>query len=472
MAKKYINNNDVFIMDSLNNLVPVDHLVRKLDEFVDWSFINTLTDPLYSDTGRGRVDPVILFKMIFINKLFGINSMRKTCEEIKVNLAYRWFLGLSFEVQVPNHSTYSKNYSRKFKNNQISEQIFLGVLKQLYEHELVDMESLFIDGTHIKANANKNKYTKEEVLKQTAKAYQEELDKEINEDRKKHGKKELKEKDTEPIVKVEKVSKNDPESGVFHKGEKEKCFAYSANTACDKNGYIVDIHIEPGNVHDSVSYIKLHERLMNNEAFESIKNIALDAGYITPFICKTIMDHGIIPYMPYKRPMTKDGFFKKYEYVYDEEYDCYLCPNDEVLNYSTTNREGYKEYKSNPEKCKNCPFLEKCTASKNHQKVVTRHVWEEYREEAVDHIRHTDQWKEIYPQRKETIERCFADAKTKYGIGFTRYCGKQRVLDDVYLLFAAMNMKKMVNFLSKAKSVTAKSLICNLKLAISVHFSF
>ena len=169
-------------MNSLDNLVPADHLVRKLDEFIDWSFINTLTDPLYSNTGRGRIDPVILFKMIFINKLFGINSMRKTCEEIKVNLAYRWFLGLSFEVQVTNHSTYSKNYRRKFKDNQISEQFFMGVLGQLHEQELIDMENLFIDGTHTKANANNNKYNKEE------------LDMEINEDRIKHGKKKYKRK--------------------------------------------------------------------------------------------------------------------------------------------------------------------------------------------------------------------------------------------------------------------------------------
>lgn len=258
-------------MDSLDNLVPADHLVRKLDEFIDWSFINTLTDPLYSNTGRGRIDPVILFKMIFINKLYGINSMRKTCEEIKVNLVYRWFLGLSFEVQVTNHSTHSKNYRRKFKDNQISEQIFMVVLTKLHEQELIDMETLFIDGTHIKANANKNKYNKVEVLQYSVKIYQEELDTEINEDRIKHGKKKLKEKDEVLVILGEKVSKNDPESGVFHKGEKEKYSAYSANTACNVNGYIVDVHIEPGNVHDSVSCIELHERLMKNEAFESVK---------------------------------------------------------------------------------------------------------------------------------------------------------------------------------------------------------
>ena len=106
MAKRYINKNDVIVFDTLDNLVPDDHLVRKLDEFVDWSFIYELTDSLYSNMGRGRIDPVILFKIIFINKLFGINSMRRTCDEIKVNLAYRWFLGLSFQEAVPNHSTY------------------------------------------------------------------------------------------------------------------------------------------------------------------------------------------------------------------------------------------------------------------------------------------------------------------------------------------------------------------------------
>ena len=83
----------------LDDLVPEDHLVRKLDRYIDWSFIYDICDPLYSNRGTNRVDPVVLFKMMFINIIFGYHSMRKTCEDIKVNLAYRWFLGLGFEIQ-------------------------------------------------------------------------------------------------------------------------------------------------------------------------------------------------------------------------------------------------------------------------------------------------------------------------------------------------------------------------------------
>lgn len=470
MAKKYINKNEVFVMDSLDNLVPQNHLVRKLESYVDWSFINELTDSLYSNQGRSCVDPVILFKMIFINKLFGINSMRKTCDEIQVNVAYRWFLGLGFEDNIPNHSTYSQNYRRKYRDNGIAEKIFMGILTQLYDHELIDMESIFVDGTHIKANANKNKYTKEEVIKISTKIYQEELDEEILNDRKKHGIKKLKEREEKRKKTVEKVSKNDPESGVFHKGEKEKCFAYSANTACDKNGYILDMVIEPGNVHDSVSYEGLHKKLKENKHFNQIKNIVVDSGYATPRLCKLIMDDNITPYMPYKRPMTKKRFFKKHEFVYDKEFDCYLCPKNNVLEYSTTNREGYKHYKSDPKICKNCPFLSQCTESKNVQKVVARHVWEEYKEEVLDHIRHTNKWKEIYPLRKETIERCFADGKTKHGMAFTRYKGKVKVRDDVYLLYAAMNMKKMVNYLSRIGKKPLSNVLSKIKLVITPIF--
>ena len=126
----------------------------------------------------------------------------------------------------------------------------------------------------------------------------------------------------------------------------------------------------------------------------------------SPAIAKLLIDEEITPLSPYKRPMTKKGFFRKHEYVYDEYYDCYLCPGDQILKYATTNRDGYREYKSDGNLCANCPYLSQCTESKNHVKILTRHIWEGYMEICED-IRHTIGMKELYGKRKETIERNF-----------------------------------------------------------------
>ncbi len=453
--KKY--KNDCMILNTLEELVPKEHLVRKLDNCMDFTFIEEKVSDLYSKCGRPSVPPVVLFKLLFINKIFGINSMRRTCEECKVNIAYRWYLGLSMYDEIPNYSTWSQNYIRRYKDSDIFNEIFECILSQAMEYGFIDMETVFGDSTHQKANANKNKYTDVEV-EIVKKEYEEELLKEINEDRKRHGKKPIEniekreimfsEETGEIIENVEtkhiKESKTDPESGCFHKGEKEKCFAYSHHTFCDKNGFVIAKVTIPGNIHDSVSFFPVY-KVLNEKFKEKIKNLCLDAAYATPAICREIIMNGHIPIMPYKRPMTKKGFFKKYEYVYDEYYDCYICPNNEILSYATTDKNGYKIYKSNPEKCQNCPLREQCTKSKNNQKVVTRHVWEEYKEE-MNANRYTPLWKENYPLRKETIERTFGDCKEQHGLRFTRVRGLKKNEQNATLIFACHNLKKMANW--------------------------
>ena len=234
---------------------------------------------------------------------------------------------------------------------------------------------------------------------------------------------------------------------MFFKNEKEKCFAYLSHTACDKNNFILDFHITPGNVHDSVAFSDLYKNLKQNIKYP-ISAIAIDAGYITPYICKTLLDDNIIPAIPYKRPMTKQGYFKKYEYVYDEFYDCYLCPNNKILKYLTTNRDGYREYKSNAYDCKNCIYVKKCTNSKTNQKILTRHIWQDYIEEA-NHLRYKTEVKKIYQKRKETIERVFADAKEKHGMRYTKLRGLQKIKMEVSLIFLCMNLKKLANWIWK-----------------------
>jgi hypothetical protein len=122
--------------------------------------------------------------------------------------------------------------------------------------------------------------------------------------------------------------------------------------------------------------------------------------------------------------------------AYDEYYDCYICPNNQVLKYSTTNRDGYREYKSCSEVCANCPYLNQCTASKNHVKLVTRHVWEDYIEK-FEEIRLSIGMKELYSHRKETIERIFGTAKENHGFRYTQMIGKARMEMKVGLLIHA-----------------------------------
>ena len=434
----------------LDGLVPENHLVRKIENAIDFSFIYDKVKDLYSPLGAPSIDPVVLIKIVLIQYLFGIPSMRQTIREIEVNVAYRWFLGYSLTEKIPHFSTFNKNYERRFKNTDLFESIFKEILARATKCGFVDSSNIYIDSTHIKASANKKKYTKVEVDIQ-AKHYQEKLEKEINEDRLKHGKSPLCEVKNEEVKKKEKIESNtDKDSGMFFKNEKEKCFAYLAHTACDNNNFILDFHITSGNIHDSVAFSDLYQKIKNNSK-QHTTAIAIDAGYITPYICKTILDDGIIPAIPYKRPMTKKGFFKKYEYVYDEYYDCYICPNNKILKYSTTNRDGYRGYKSNPSDCKSCEHLNICTNSKNKQKLVTRHIWQNYLEEA-DHLRHKPYVKKVYSKRKETIERVFADAKEKHGMRYTKLRGLSKIEMEVSLIFSCMNLKKLANWMWKDTS--------------------
>jgi transposase len=430
----------------IEELVPQDHLLRDIDNAISFDFIYDEVKDLYcEDNGRPSVDPVVLIKIILIKFLFGVRSVRQTIREIEVNMAYRWFLGYGMREKIPHFTTFGKNYERRFSRSDIFEKIFEYILLEAVRCKFVDARATFFDATHIKASANKKKAINEEVQIK-AKHYHAELMEEISRDREAHSKKPLRDKDdddTPPPTKNVKTSTTDPECGLFHKGEHEKMFAYTAHVACDKHNFILGCDVSAGNVHDSVMFDGLYRNVLAR--FPEIEAVALDSAYKTPWIMKQIFDSGRIAATPWKAPMTKDGFFKKYEYVYDEYYDCVLCPENQVLKYSTTNRDGYREYKSNPKICANCPSRHKCTGSKNCQKVVTRHVWEDYIELAED-VRHSPKGKAIYSMRGQTIERVFADAKEKHFMRYTHYRGLAKLRMQALLTFACMNLKKLAKW--------------------------
>ena len=187
MQKGYENRYQV-TMISIEDLVPQDHLLRQISSAVDFSKIYEFVEELYcDDNGRPSVDPVVLFKMVLIQHLYGLPSLRRTADEVSLNIAYRWFLGYGLMDETPHFSTISYNFRHRFNADTI-DKIFAWILSEAAEAGYLKPEAVFIDGTHIKANANTKKKIEIEVPV-AAKRYADELLEEINKDREEHGKK-------------------------------------------------------------------------------------------------------------------------------------------------------------------------------------------------------------------------------------------------------------------------------------------
>lgn len=437
-------------MVTLEELVPADHLLRLIDRYIPFDFIREATAHLYcADNGRPAIDPVQLFKMLFIGYLFGIRSERQLVREIQVNVAYRWFLGLSLTDRVIDASTFSQNRRRRFAGTGIEQTIFDRIVETAIEHGLIGGRVFYSDSTHLKASANKNRHDLHRV-EQTPASYLAELNTAIDEDRAAHGKAPLPDtSDDAPPTKEVKLSRTDPEAGYRVRDGKPTGFFYLDHRTVDgAHALITDIHVTPASVHDSVPYLARLDRMRQRFHFD-VGAVGLDAGYFTPAICKGLNERGIYGVIGYRRPNHRDGYFYKREYVYDRERDVYRCPNGQLLPYRTTNRQGYREYASTPNQCTGCSMKGPCTRSANGVKVVIRHVWEDHKE-GVDAHRLTPTGKRLYKRRKETVERSFADAKELHGHRYARFRGVAKVRAQALLVGACQNMKKMARLLAQA----------------------
>ena len=385
----------------IDQLVPKEHLLRKIDAAVDFTQLYEMVEPLYcEDNGRPSIDPVVLFKMVLIQHLYGLPSLRRTAEEVSANNCYRWFLGYPLQEETPHFSTVSYNFRHRFTEETV-DRVFAWILDEVAKAGYLSPKAVFIDGTHIKANANTKKQMKEQIPA-AARHYAKELMEEVNADREAHGKKPFdddndppasprKHKDNTSKKKLARRKKQgfrtvtksvtDPDCGLFVKGEHKRQFAYEAHTACDKNGFVLETVVTPGNVHDSVAFDEVYDKVTEN--FPQVESVVADAAYKTPHICKKVFGDGRVLSTAYKRPQTK-----------------------------------------------NCI------------KTVQRHIWKDY-EELADDARYTLAYAQLYKCRKETIERVFADAKEKHAMRYTQYRGLAQVTNWVKLKFVAMNLKKL-----------------------------
>lgn len=457
-------------MVTLEELVPKDHLLRKIDAAVDFEFIREKVAHLYcADNGRPALDPVVMFRLLFIGYLFGVRSERQLMREVQVNVAYRWFARFRLTDRVPDASTFSQNRRRRFTDTTVYQEIFDAIVQQAIGRGMVEGRVLYTDSTHLKANANKRKFDLVQV-EQTPSAYLAALDAAVDAERAAHDKKPLRRderKETDDHddgpgspgageLKETKVSRTDPDSGYMVRDDKPTGFFYLDHRTVDaRYSIITDTHVTPASVHDSQPYLARLDR--QRERFGlPVQAVGLDAGYFTPAICQGLEDRGIAGVMGYRTPNHKPGFFYKNNFRYDRYREEYTCPQQQVLRYSTTNRAGYQEFRSDPAQCGGCTVRGKCTASANHVKVVIRHVWERAKER-VDARRLTDWGKAIYKRRKETVERSFADARQLHGHRYARMRGLRKVAEQCLLGAAAQNIKKIALLVARLRACLSAS---------------
>ncbi|AIO51385.1 hypothetical protein DM55_1873 [Burkholderia mallei] len=255
-------------MVTLEELVPKDHLLRQIDAAVDFEFIRAKVAHLYcADNGRPALDPVVMFKLLFIGYLFGVRSERQLMREVQVNVAYRWFARFRLTDKVPDASTFSQNRRRRFTDTTVYQEIFDEIVRQAIKRGLVDGRVLYTDSTHLKANANKGKFDVVK-LEQTPAAYTEALNAAVDADRAAHGRKPL-DRDAMSRRLARTPSSAGPirTAATMVRDDKPKGFFYLDHRTVDaKHAIITDTHVTPASVHDSQPYLDRLDR--QRERFE------------------------------------------------------------------------------------------------------------------------------------------------------------------------------------------------------------
>mgnify|MGYP000164058005 CR=1 FL=1 len=330
-----------------------------------------------------------------------------------MNMAYRWFLGIPINEFIPHFSTVSHNFKHRFSQKTI-EYVFRWILNTAAEEGYLDTEAVFVDGTHIKASANTKKKAKKMVPKQT-KRYAKELLAEVNKDREEHGKK---------LSTMTTMSRRKKRKQPFLPQILKVDSSTKANTrnVLPMKPIPYAITITSSSMLSSQQEISTTALLsiLCMTSYASITQTTKSSSQTVPTkphgSAEGSLPVGGVLSTAYTRPKGKKDGHPWHEYVYDSYYDDVICPEYKALHYATTNRDGYREYKSRRYICADCPTREQCTSNVKNEKIVTRHIWSDYVEMAED-ARHTPKYKNLYKKRQEKIERVFADAKESMACG-------------------------------------------------------
>lgn len=318
---------------TLEELMPQEHFLRDLDKFIDFDFIYDNVTDLYSNTGRPLIDPVVMIKMLLIGYIYGIDSERKLEQEITVNIAYRWFLGIDFDERVPDHSTISQLRRRKFDGTTVFRDVFDEIVRKCIEAGLIDGKLLLTDSTHIRANA-RNDLREVIEVPDTPTEYMQKLDREAYE----LGL--IKEPVEYDTAKTKEATKSitDPECGLMKRPGKPIGFHYFDHQTCDsKYGIITDVFVTAGNVHDSTPHPARLKYQIDKFDLKT-EAICADASYDSGEVYDSMLKLNIKTFIPERSRSGTPNYESEFDpknFTYCETEDKIICPAGNELTFST-----------------------------------------------------------------------------------------------------------------------------------------
>ena len=448
-------NNDqgpLFYEFCLDEAVPDDHLVRKIDAVLDLSWVYAELAPHYPTLGRPSIDPVLMIRMLIIGYVFGLRSERFLCREVQVNFAYRWFCKLGIEHKIPDHSAFSRARNERFRDSGIFRQVFERVVEACIAADLVGGEGFAVDASLIAADANKQRSIPGSEWQRTcnpetaSRAMQEYL---ATLDDAAFGAA----SDTTPKF----VSPSDPAAQWTGAMRGPAFFAYADNYLIDvKFGVIMDVEasraIRQAEVGAGKTMVERTEERFDIKPKWLAADTAYGSGANLNWLVK---DKDIAPHIPViDKSKREDGTFSRDDFTFDKERNVYACPAGKTLTTTgkLVNDGETVLYRASTHDCGPCPLKPKC-CPKAPERKIQRSIYEEARDVARA-LAKTEAFEQSRRDRKR-IEMLFAHLKRILKLGRLRLRGPRGAQDEFTLAAIAQNLRRLAKLVVRPPPAAA-----------------
>jgi len=442
----------LFYYFNMADMIPENHILRLINKYVDFSFIRDKVRHLYSDMGRPSIAPEVLIRMLLIGYLYGISSERKLCEEVRMHIGYRWFVGLDMNEEVPDHSTFSKNRHGRFKESGVFQEIFDEIVRQCMSHGLVSGKHLTVDGTLAKANASLKsmepivvEMKPREYIKKVEQENPVEGSWEPDDDFKHKGKK---------ISNKTHRSKTDPDARIARKGRGGAILAYGVNYLMDnRHRIIIGVKAErPDRSGEMKAAIEMIRESKWKFKFKP-QSLGADKGYSTGAFVYQIFKEGITPHIPIMdtRGQNDKGIFPITAFSFDAKHNEYICPQGKRLKYRGIHKKGRQlVWRARVKDCKVCQLKGQCT--KDRSRSLSCHIYEDYLKQARKETRTTNY--RISQRKRKLIEGLFGEAKEYMGLRAVKFRRLWNVREQFLLTATVQNIKRMAKLLHRREHKT------------------